>query len=126
MEFIGDHKVERFRWMVAGDLLSEEMYLHIGAIAKEFPDTRFLLFTKAFDYIRDAHNEMPTNFKTMMSIWDGMVVDYSIKLPIARTVSAKVFDKIPNDTIEIHKCAGSCEDCSFCFDYVGDVVFKLH
>jgi len=115
-----------FRWHVSGDIPPENSqdYLErMKTVAREFPDTRFLVFTKRFGL--DFRNR-PANLSVVFSMWPGMPVPRR-KAGIRRAwVQDGTETRVPADSIE---CSGNCESCGMCWqlDSIGrDVWFAKH
>jgi hypothetical protein len=120
-------KPRLFRWHVAGDILSDDYLRGMCRIAEENPQTRFLVFTKAFNIVdgyedRDA---VPGNLVIIFSAWPGMKFANPHRHRIAWTQDGTE-TRVPEDAIE---CPGNCETCGLCYELpkLGrDVVFHKH
>lgn len=121
-----------FRWHVAGDILGQDYLESMKAIARDFPGTRFLCFTKmhSLDF-----TGLPKNLSVVLSMFPSMPVPANRAisygnaklsgLPIA-WMQDGTETRLPSNAIE---CPGSCEGCGMCFDLARlrrDVVFHKH
>jgi hypothetical protein len=136
-EYIADKKPVLFRIHSSGDFFSRE-YLELWyRVARSFPDTRFLAFTKNFTL---DYSSKPDNLVVMYSVFPD--TDYS-KIPVDG--NQKSFAVFPSDmedkqysadtqaTIDNQRltvpCPGSCLECGVCWyiDKVGkNVMFHIH
>ncbi len=96
---------------------------------EEFPETKFLIFTKRYDWVNQwlENHERPVNTTILFSAWPGYKMDNYHKLPVAWMRDEENLDgRIPLNAIE---CPGGCEDCGMCWNLpkLGlDVVFDKH
>lgn len=116
---------ERFRYNVGGDVVSRANFLSICRIARRLPGVKFLLFTKAFQFVVTAM--IPANLSVVLSVFPGMKVP-RMRLPRAYTGEIAEY---PGDkrAARAAECSGSCIDCARCWDLVragGDVRFHIH
>lgn len=119
--FIKKRKPKYFRWHVAGDILDQDYYQWMVAIAKRHPNTKFLCFTKRFDL---KFSGRPKNLAVVLSMFPGM------KVPKKEMPRAWMQDgtehRIPKNTIE---CQGDCTVCNACWHLnknKKDVYFHKH
>lgn len=116
---------EFFRWFVAGDFPDQDYVNRVKSIAREFPNTSFLAFTKRHDL---AFINLPSNLTIIASFWPGWGDEKAIRrkgLPIAWMQDATE-TRIPKTAI---KCPGTCEGCGMCWELpkLGrDVYFPQH
>lgn len=114
-----------FRWHVAGDFLSQEYVDECFAIAREFPDCRFLAFTKRHDF---NYRFRPGNFSVVASMWPGWGDEAAVRrqgLPIA-WMDDGTESRIPANAMH---CPGNCDGCGMCWqlpDIGRDVQFPKH
>lgn len=100
-----------FRWNVGGELYNLTYLQIIVKLAREFPETRFLLFTKrhflvnTFCERNGGRNAIPENLKLIFSMWPGMEMDNPYDFP----VSCPYPDDKPETWVE---CPGNCETCA--------------
>lgn len=110
-----------FRWHVAGDFLSQAYVDQCFEVAREFPTTRFLAFTKRHDF---DYSQAPANFTVVFSMWPkwGDVDD-----PMPRAwMQDGTETRVPSNALE---CPGNCEHCGMCWNLRSlkrDVVFHKH
>lgn len=114
-----------FRWHVAGDFLSQSYLDEVKAIAREFPETKFLAFTKRHDF---DYRRKPSNLAIVFSMWPGWTPAGGLAkirkkgLPVAWLQDGKE-ERVPKTAIP---CPGICEKCAMCWSLpqLGrDVVF---
>lgn len=125
--YIRKHQPRLFRWHVAGDIprgeLGDAYYKEMVAIAREFPSTRFLCFTKRHD---TNFRGKPDNLTIVLSMWNNFG-NTRKKLPRAWYRDPSDPDpRIPDSAMECH---GNCEACGLCWELpsIGrDVVFNKH
>lgn len=117
--YIAKKKPKYFRWHVAGDILDQNYYGWMAAMAKRHPDTKFLCFTKRFDL---NYSGRPSNLAIVLSMFPGMKVPKK-KLPRA-WMQDGTEKRIPSGSVE---CEGNCRVCNACWDLQGkDVFFHKH
>lgn len=100
-----------FRWHVAGDIPSEEYFLHMVLIAKEHPDFRFWTYTKAYRIVnrfckRYGKDFIPDNLSVMFSEWKGMPMDNPYGFPEFRVIL-----KGEEKPEGVRWCCGNCNEC---------------
>lgn len=114
---------EFFRFHVSGDFISYNHLGHAFLTAEQFPNTRFLSFSKRFDLFGPA-KAVPDNFSLIASMWPGWGSrpdGYR-----AAWMQDGSETRIPDDAIE---CPGACDTCGMCWSLpkLGrDVVFPKH
>ena len=112
-----------FRIHVAGDFFDQgylDLWLHI---ARVFPGTKFLAFTKAFDL---DYSRRPPNLSLVFSMWPGLPQPERMAGIHFAWMQDGTEDRIPEDTLP---CPGRCEECGMCWTlpHIGqDVVFHKH
>ncbi len=113
-----------FRWHVGGDMPTPEYWHNVRRIAIQYPGTRFLVFTKQYDF---HYVDLPENLSVVFSAWPGYR-----RPPRKRSIAGIAWmqdgteNRVPVDAIE---CPGSCETCGMCWDLKNlgrDVVFHKH
>lgn len=115
---------KRFRWHGAGDIVSRAYLDGMIWVAKQFPDRRFLCFSKM--WVRGWFppvETLPSNLKLFASMWSGWYP--GVKLPEGYPVAWMqdgMETRIPRDTFV---CPGDCGNCDTCWDGV-PVVFPKH
>jgi hypothetical protein len=122
----GKRKAPRFfRWHVAGDIQDADYLRRMIAIAKKFPETKFLAFTKRHDIIKAYKGDVPENMEIVLSMWPGFG-DTKMKRFRRAWMQDGTETRIPSDALE---CAGFCETCGMCWNLnkIGrDVFFEKH
>lgn len=110
-----------FRIHVAGDFFSAEYLAGWYDLAKSFPGTRFLAFTKRYDLL--AVRCRPENFQLIVSAWPGY------KLPRTTLPIAYMQDGTEKRVKNAIPCPGHCDTCGMCWNLSGvnrNVVFNAH
>jgi len=113
-----------FRWQAAGEIPDQEYFDGMKHVAKEFPEIRFLAFTKRYDLelIR-----IPSNLKIVISAWPGMEIPRKLRrrFPIAWMIDGRETRR----TRRLVKCPGHCPTCRACWSLdrtKRDVAFPKH
>jgi hypothetical protein len=123
--YLAKKQPKYFRWHVAGDILTQQYYDLMVSAAKEFPNTKFLCFTKAHSgKLIINFSGRPKNLAIVLSMYPDM------KCPRKKMPRAWMQDgtetRIPQDAIE---CSGHCDTCNVCWDLHSlkqDVYFHKH
>lgn len=101
------------------------------AIAKEFPNIRFLAYTKKFElvntYLKKGYR-IPKNLRVLFSNWDK---DFKVENPYNRPmtyVNFKDSNRNPEIPTKGFVCPGSCENCKKCWHLTKSqsVIFNQH
>ena len=102
-----------FRIHAAGDFFSVDYARAWYEIARRFPETTFLAFTKQWDVVRAVPFHTLPNFSLVLSGWTGCPIPEDLRAfyPCAWCDDGQE-DRIPSDAIE---CPGSCESCGLCW-----------
>ena len=119
--FLNKKSPSFFRWHVSGDILNQAYADEMIRIAWDYPETKFLAFTK-MHHLRFV--ALPSNLSIVLSMWPGMPEPEST-LPKAWMQDGSE-TRVPADAIE---CPGNCETCGMCWALptLGrDVVFEEH
>jgi hypothetical protein len=114
------NEVPFFRWHVSGDILDQDYLDRMVSIAKRFPGTMFLNFTKA----HSLKFKRQFNLTTVFSMWPNWG-DVDQDMPRA-WLNDGTDPRIPKTAI---KCPGNCETCGMCWSLPQirrDVVFDKH
>ena len=123
-----------FRWHVAGDILSREYLAGMVYVARECPNTKFLVFTKQHAIVNDYYStellfvkDRPANLTIIFSAWPGLPLVNPIGFPVAWMRPAERTGlsepRIPANALE---CPGHCDTCGACWGLKRDVVFDQH
>ena len=107
-------------------------------VAKQNPQTMYLMFTKQYkivnDYMNHAH-KIPSNLRIVFSCWMKWIPDNPYNFPTTwvrfpETGKEKQFYKECNSMIPVNsfKCTGYCPDCLMCWkaDKGQAIEFKKH
>lgn len=121
-----------FRWHIGGDIKDVNYYRGMVKIAKNFPDIRFLCFTKQFRmlntlWINEEYH--PENLQIIFSGWPGLEMENPFGAPSAHPIFA-------DGTTSAHDgaklCTGNCTDClrekKLCWTLgnMEEIVFPAH
>jgi len=126
VEFLEKRELLFFRWHVGGDIPDKKYWEMMKRLARQFPETHFLAFTKQYDFI---HGRIPKNLTIVLSGWPDLEIPRRLRrrFQVAWVRFKDCPDKrIPDNAIE---CYGNCETCGMCWDLpsIGrDVVFDKH
>jgi hypothetical protein len=114
-------KREFFRIHEAGDFYDQNYLNKWIEITNNFPEIKFLAFTKSFNL--DFSN-VPKNLQLVMSIMPDTTKEAPKKFPTAYAGNCKGMNK--EKTLE---CPGSCTNCGMCWDLSKtklNVHFNIH
>lgn len=117
------HKTIRFfRWHVAGDIPDLRYYVRMKRIARKYPQVKFLVFTKQYDFVSGA--DIPENLTVVFSSWPGLELSNPAGLPVA-WMQDGTETRVPEDARE---CPGRCDQCGMCWSLNRgeSVVFHRH
>ena len=108
-----------FRIHVAGDFYSQEYLRMQITLAKLYPKTRFLAFTKSFEL---DFSRVPKNLKIIYSV---MPTTPLATVPRGTRAYA---GPIPKTKQRVFECPGNCETCAVCWNLkkTEHVHFDLH
>ena len=116
-----------FRWHISGDIQNQLYLDSMSYIAEQFPNTRFLAFTKMYDL---DYSRIPDNLAIIISLWPGItekdIPEKNQCMPMAYMYDGTNENEIPLKAVP---CSGNCETCGQCFfvQETGiDVVFHKH
>jgi len=122
-EWLVKHNPERFRLFVGGDFPKEDFCFRTITLAHMFPETKFLVFTKRYDY---DYSLKPENLQVILSIWPDVPLPKNKELPWAWLAED---ERRPKDQAHF-VCPGGCTTCAHkCWDFISahtSVVFKKH
>lgn len=115
--------VRRFRWHSSGDIIDQKYFNYMIEISKNFPEIKFLCFTKNYNLEYDV-KELPYNFVIRFSMWPGFSPEIISKNNIYAWMDDGKDTRIPKNAF---KCFNSCKICGFCWNNNNrDVVFHKH
>jgi len=111
-EYLATARPSHFRWHVAGDIPSLR-YLHgMQEMARAYPGTMFLAYTKT-----EYHAEEPANLTIIRSLWTGHV--YKRARPTMPVADVVLKDEYRSSLDHAGKpaivCPGSCAGCKACY-----------
>lgn len=119
------HKPRFFRWHVAGDIPDGDYLEMMIRTADEFPNTKFLAFTKQYQTINNCSLLIPDNLSIVMSAWPGLTMENPQEYPVA-WMQDGTEQRVPDNALECH---GECIACGMCWNLKKinrDVVFEKH
>lgn len=119
-EYLLNSMPEFFRFHVSGDIPDQEYLDSIKELSRAFPDVKFLVFTKMFDF---NYSNTPENLSIVFSMFPGMKKPTK-NFPIAYAINEG--DIIPDNSIN---CPGNCETCGVCWNLKHidkNVYFHMH
>jgi hypothetical protein len=115
-----------FRWFVGGDMPDMFFLAQMCKVAKLFPDTKFLAYTKKYELVNEYFDAQvkPDNLQIVMSAWPNVPFDNRHALPVAYYHSVDNIDtRIDHD---LFVCTGKCDKCKHCWDTNDGVIFEEH
>lgn len=119
-EYLMRYSPKYFRWHVGGDIPDQDYLREMYAIAREYPDTHFLAFTKhhSLDFRR-----RPENLNVVLSMWTAW--GNSRKRMPRAWMQDGTETRIPDSAIQ---CDGGCDTCGICWHLKPghDVWFAKH
>jgi hypothetical protein len=118
-----------FRWHVGGDIPDMDYLVHMLDLARRFPPTSFLAFTKRYDLLLRLLQErkrLPRNLKIVASAWPEYPMPDAVQagFPVAY-IHDITENRIPGNA---RWCPGLCSTCGLCWVIRKDqaVFFDLH
>jgi hypothetical protein len=123
-EYLDEHGPERFRIHVGGDFISQDHLDRWIDVARRYPKTRFLAFTKR--YLFDFSDRLG-NLSILLSRWPTLAVPDTVDLSkfaqvmyYDRNYQYDMWASYSPEDLRIpegaHTCPGSCVGCSWCWD----------
>lgn len=120
-EYLNKNMPRFFRWFVGGDIIDQDFLAKMNKLALEYPNTRFLSFTKNHDL---DFTGLTSNLVIIASMWPKWG-NPNIPLPKA-WMQDGTETRVPSDAME---CTGACDKCNMCWHLPSinrDVVFHKH
>lgn len=122
-----------FRWFVTGDMPDEAFFEKVAVrLAFRHPQTKFLMFTKKFEYVNaflESGHTIPSNLNVVFSAWGNFMPENPYNLPVSY-VRFSEKDKETNEYIpsDARECSGKCYNCMDCWHlkHGESVVFNRH
>jgi len=114
-EIVRRRKPDMFRFHVGGDIPDPEYLQRMCGLAAAMPETKFMAFTKRYDWAWDARKFLPFNLQIVLSAWPGVTIPakYKRRFPVAWMRDPKDPDpRIPKSAFE---CDGGCDKCGMCW-----------
>jgi len=107
-QYLQRYSPKYFRWHVGGDIPDAGYYREMCRIAREFPNTKFMAFTK--NHGLDFRGR-PANLAIVFSMWPRWG-DSKKRMPRA-WMQDGTETRIPADAVE---CSGQCDHCGVCWN----------
>ena len=114
-----------FRFFDCGDIADYDFFLGMIDLAKEFPDIKFMSFTKKYEIVNkwiDENGDLPENLNVVFSVWHiGWKVINPHNLPVAyvdfkdKTLNPEFPEGITSCPNEKDKTI-TCSICRKCWD----------
>ncbi len=98
-----------FRWHIGGDIPDRKYLAMMVRVARQFPNTRFLAFTKRHGWLKGL--DKPSNLALVASMWPGWG-EPPAGAPVA-WMQDGTETRIPAGTSQ---CPGYCPDCGICWE----------
>lgn len=124
--------VDFFRWHSAGEIIDAKYFEGMKMVARVFPQTRFLCFTKKY-YLSKQMSDCPSNLSIIFSTWKDMKLPPRIRknFQVAWVDDGSKSEKkrIEKNKKNAFKCGGSCENCRACWFanlIKTDIIFDKH
>lgn len=121
------------RFFDSGDYPDVEFLNRSVALAKKFPNVKFMAFTKKYNMINEYLNkggEIPDNYNIIFSAWDKLwEVPNLHNLPIAyvRFKDTRMTPEMPSNTFQCPGRDSTCSACGVCWNKkVKSVCFNEH
>lgn len=114
-EVVRKRKPDVFRYHVGGDIPSPYYLMYMCDLARNMPETKFMAFTKRYDWAWDARKTLPFNLQLVLSGWPGLTIpaEYKKHFPTAWMRDPKDPDPdIPENAVT---CDGGCDKCGLCW-----------
>lgn len=125
--YLAKKPVEYFRFHVSGDIPDKAYLARVVELATEFSGTKFMIFTKRYEWAADLADRFPANLRVNLSSWPNMEFQNPAGLPVSWIHDPKNLDgRIPPKAF---KCHGSCAKCRVCWNAKSmkhGVVFDKH
>ena len=105
------HYPRAFRFHVGGDIKNADYLRNMCRLAEEFPDIKFLAFTKMFDVVNKEVDEglvIPSNFHLVFSGWPGLVMHNPHHFSTSHPLFADGATTAPDGA---KLCTGNCTEC---------------
>lgn len=116
-EYIEKTHCKNFRFHVSGDIPSVEYAIDMFTLAHDFPETRFLCFTKQYEIVNKAvelwgadYEIFPENLQILFSLWDdewNATIINPYNFPYARVI----WKGTPENEYPEKTCGGNCTEC---------------
>ena len=117
--FFNENIVSVFRWHVGGEFFSKEYMRAVYDFCAKYPDTKFYVYTKRFQWVEDLHKFKPDNLVVNVSIWHNnynnplnyptFVYDDGTDDKVSKMPHCPAVDK------DGHETGVTCAKCRRCF-----------
>lgn len=108
--FLNLNHPRAFRWHIGGDIKNIDYLRNMCEIAQEFPEIKFLAFTKMFTVCNkylSGGEKIPENLHILFSGWRGLKMDNPYNFPTAHPIFSDG-TSAPDGTL---LCTGNCTEC---------------
>lgn len=128
--FFATTNSRRFRYFVGGDFPDKRFFSMVVRLAKMYPLTSVLAFTKRYEFV-PRNGKLPSNFNLILSIWPGLdIPEFARNYPTAWLSCDDRFDSYFGKKSSYIKCRSSCGECGYqCWGAASPtlpVIFDLH
>jgi hypothetical protein len=119
-EFITKNNPQYFRFHVDGDIPDEQYFNRMIMLAEDYPNTKFLAFTKRYEL---PIHKSPSNLTILPSAWPGYNIPEFKR--IAWMDDGRE-DRYEHARFECNKGCDECYACWHIYEIGKDVIFKKH
>ena len=117
MVYLEKHPSSYFRWQVAGDIPDVNYLRMMLRVARRFPDTKFLCFTKKYELlVREEPDALP-NLSLVVSGWNGwkeaLLVELTKQYPASWVVLKDGHQRWTLWGEGAFLCPGKCGPCGY-------------
>lgn len=123
-DYIAQKSPDFFRWHIAGDIPDAGYLLQMCLIARDYPNTKFLAFSKQHELLTAFRDKLPPNLTIVASMWPGWGT--APKGYPRAWMQDGTETRVPKSAL---MCPGTCHNCGACWNLKKlkkDVVFKKH
>ena len=128
MVYLEKKRSKYFRWAVAGDIPDVNYLRMMLRVARRFPDTKFLAFTKQYSILIEEYPDEIPNLTIIVSGWPGYRSETFKQLRDLYPASWVRLKGGEEATGVVLECPGKCEGCRRCWglETHTTVEFKEH
>lgn len=124
--------LNKVRYFDSGDFPDERFFEETINVANEFPNVRFMAFTKKYDIVNETLKfmKLPDNYNVVFSAWDKLWdVPNPHDLPVAyvKFKEDRLTPEIPKNAFHCPGRSSTCSACGLCWNkQVKAVYFDEH